>query len=828
MPYIWDRDTLWSLRQHRSKDVQEWAVMRLLELYPEVEADLLRTLPHTSPELASTILSRVRGVACPSEVYTFLQRAPTPFLKARAAALLVRAGHEIPASQLAAVNLSSVLALLADTAFGVDFLVQRYGDTDTEDETLLHALSLACGSTEIMMLLAEASGKKDRRTVLESLGSAWGCDLSDLRDVQQAPEAADILQHTLAVLPDDTSTLVPWQQELLQALAQDRQRLAAIAAAAKIHLSRRSELSPTDTVFLLSCVLALRRDSRCQQLLLEASDVAAVWPAMVLRPWHTDVGPGLVHFFGSQGPLSVLTALRQALARPYAHADFPFAMLHALTIPGRFDLFLEAYQGAYEEQFVDEAEAALRAGGPLAAAALVEHYCRDLPEPIHLFVLASLPTAEVETFLLTHMDHYMGQVWSRYYVEVLELVASERFLEPLLQEWRQGEAIIGQAISLIAAIHGAQPAQLRRIQHDVAEHDREFKRFQARAAKNPARALQGMLEHSRLPALPLRCTVCQRTYHYEVQKVFVNPKRFEEYHLGHIIQCKGCGSIETYELTPATQMALGAEIMRLGLLLEMDKRQGGGSKQAPPETPLILQKPQLTAAGRSFDSIGDAYRFLQEQIAHDPTNGELHRRLGNVLKNGDRPDLALPVYLEAIRVDPHEAEAYYNIVEILLEQKRYREAIPHLETLIHLCREDEMDEELRRDLFASLLEQVTVVERQTGQRLPLFPLPAPAEVSPVAAEHDKQHPPVVYLTSFDLADPNDFERTYHVFRTGRLPDVPRRGLSRWLRGSRPSEDATPPDWPQPLSPVRTAQTKVGRNAPCPCGSGRKYKKCCGQ
>ncbi|HIC86576.1 MAG TPA: hypothetical protein EYP06_09830, partial [Desulfobacterales bacterium] len=21
--------------------------------------------------------------------------------------------------------------------------------------------------------------------------------------------------------------------------------------------------------------------------------------------------------------------------------------------------------------------------------------------------------------------------------------------------------------------------------------------------------------------------------------------------------------------------------------------------------------------------------------------------------------------------------------------------------------------------------------------------------------------------------------------------------------------------------------KVGRNAPCPCGSGKKYKKCCG-
>ena len=26
---------------------------------------------------------------------------------------------------------------------------------------------------------------------------------------------------------------------------------------------------------------------------------------------------------------------------------------------------------------------------------------------------------------------------------------------------------------------------------------------------------------------------------------------------------------------------------------------------------------------------------------------------------------------------------------------------------------------------------------------------------------------------------------------------------------------------------RTRPTKVGRNDPCPCGSGKKYKKCCG-
>ena len=38
----------------------------------------------------------------------------------------------------------------------------------------------------------------------------------------------------------------------------------------------------------------------------------------------------------------------------------------------------------------------------------------------------------------------------------------------------------------------------------------------------------------------------------------------------------------------------------------------------------------------------------------------------------------------------------------------------------------------------------------------------------------------------------------------------------------------------PHAPARTRRepvrrgTKIGRNAPCPCGSGKKYKKCCGR
>lgn len=33
-----------------------------------------------------------------------------------------------------------------------------------------------------------------------------------------------------------------------------------------------------------------------------------------------------------------------------------------------------------------------------------------------------------------------------------------------------------------------------------------------------------------------------------------------------------------------------------------------------------------------------------------------------------------------------------------------------------------------------------------------------------------------------------------------------------------------------LNPLKTriAEKKIGRNEPCPCGSGQKYKRCCGK
>jgi preprotein translocase subunit SecA len=40
----------------------------------------------------------------------------------------------------------------------------------------------------------------------------------------------------------------------------------------------------------------------------------------------------------------------------------------------------------------------------------------------------------------------------------------------------------------------------------------------------------------------------------------------------------------------------------------------------------------------------------------------------------------------------------------------------------------------------------------------------------------------------------------------------------------PGEDEAP--LPKPVDPIKKEKEEPGRNEPCPCGSGKKYKQCC--
>jgi preprotein translocase subunit SecA len=57
-------------------------------------------------------------------------------------------------------------------------------------------------------------------------------------------------------------------------------------------------------------------------------------------------------------------------------------------------------------------------------------------------------------------------------------------------------------------------------------------------------------------------------------------------------------------------------------------------------------------------------------------------------------------------------------------------------------------------------------------------------------------------------------------------DIP--GLSRPQPAAPPPEGVAEPQAPKIELPIKRELPKVGRNDPCPCGSGKKYKNCCGR
>ena len=50
----------------------------------------------------------------------------------------------------------------------------------------------------------------------------------------------------------------------------------------------------------------------------------------------------------------------------------------------------------------------------------------------------------------------------------------------------------------------------------------------------------------------------------------------------------------------------------------------------------------------------------------------------------------------------------------------------------------------------------------------------------------------------------------------------------YILGIEPDKPEDISDLERLLNPPKPVESKkVGRNSPCPCGSGKKYKKCCG-
>jgi hypothetical protein len=170
---------------------------------------------------------------------------------------------------------------------------------------------------------------------------------------------------------------------------------------------------------------------------------------------------------------------------------------------------------------------------------------------------------------------------------------------------------------------------------------------------------------------------------------------------------------------------------------------------------------------------------------------------------------------------------------------------PKVETRLAEFFPKEEDVELRTDLAACLCD-ICTTDRTTLELLRQYV--NSNEYDGFIANLNEAMYPVCVMAGFEIPELPAWRREAERIHRRMMAAFPR---FRRLMESTPPEEAKeeaddetsdpvelddhppplPPDLddnPQVTGTFRRAEPKVGRNDPCPCGSGKKYKKCCGK
>jgi hypothetical protein len=209
-----------------------------------------------------------------------------------------------------------------------------------------------------------------------------------------------------------------------------------------------------------------------------------------------------------------------------------------------------------------------------------------------------------------------------------------------------------------------------------------------------------------------------------------------------------------------------------------------------------------------------ALAHLQELTRQQPENGEAWRRLGNYHERYEQMAQAEDAWRTAIKADRTEFEAAFSLANLHFDADRPAPGF------IFLCRAFErlpqakgMTSDFRDTVADRMVEFLRGTLECTNE--PIALMACWSGGPPVGGKQ------VVHASSIDLRKVRNWDRLVH-FITG--SDV----LSLGFTPELPTDEVTQLD---ALLHSRTApqvhsSPRIGRNDPCPCGSGKKYKKCC--
>lgn len=420
--------------------------------------------------------------------------------------------------------------------------------------------------------------------------------------------------------------------------------------------------------------------------------------------------------------------------------------------------------------------------------------------------------------ILDAMDSLLCQSAGTEVWEFLYDMGDPAALERALAEWRPGEGSITRCVVILSHLNGSfgeLPQQVK------AEHQQAEQRWphgveqlaELLASDEPA----GMLRDRPL-AIRARCDECGRTYSYETERVFVLPRIFEEDRENwsscivpaRIITCKNCGVQDKYQLPPG---------QNLGLTMALAASRGA---EDPEDEPVVLADLRLWD-GTPVTRATDAINHLRNHAERNPDNGAAWRGLGNVYQRFGEPAEAEKAWRKAVQVDQTEVEAAYSLADYLWESSP-EEAGALAMTAIDRLPNARIAPQQRSNIAWQLVDMLRAVVPHAEPPVAMMAVWSGGQVG------EEQ---VLCVSSADLRRITRWDRLAELLGqnafeqvgfTPDLPEDPPTQLELLINDSRETPRRISRDGG---STGARASAKVGRNEPCPCGSGRKYKHCCG-
>ncbi|MFT3912608.1 MAG: SEC-C metal-binding domain-containing protein [Anaeromyxobacteraceae bacterium] len=318
-------------------------------------------------------------------------------------------------------------------------------------------------------------------------------------------------------------------------------------------------------------------------------------------------------------------------------------------------------------------------------------------------------------------------------------------------------------------------------------------------------------------ALTLTCNRCGRRQSRKFDWACIDPRDerddgWDGVLLSRIVECSGCGAIDDYALAGTSYLQLTGRLLRA-----LDKDAGTGR--------IILGVSQLWD-GSVARRPSTALARLRQLAADHPERAEGFRRLGNGCERFGFVEEALAAWKKALELDPAELESACLLASHAWSGGQREETLRYLRRGLQAVLRAT---ELGRDVLDPARHLATLLHEVAGRD------PEPLGLLAAWFEGEMGGQRVAHASAVDLRKVSDPERLADflvrpglvgVELSSELPAGEPTHLEQVLSSALPRPRRPQPTGPSPVAREHTPD-KVGRNAPCPCGSGKKHKRCCG-